>query len=584
MRTTALALALSFLMAAPIVWPAAVRSATELRAGCRGPSNSVAIADDLLANRYTLAGYPTVTLPANPTWAENPLHQVNWLFNYHSLRFVWALTTAWAETGDQQYLDRASFLLHDWYRDNPRSSPPSIWSWNDHGTAWRAMVFVCAAEIMPRSTWLTGALALHGKTLADPAFYRVDGNHALNQDVGLLELACFLGRTDWMRTASRRVSSLVSRSVDSAGATNEQAVFYELYNYNRYRYAETRFAECGQPIGSAFARIDRMPTFLAHATLPDGTYVPLGDTQGKASPIRGTPAEFAATLGASGPKPSSTSRVYGAGFAFARTGWGETRPYADETMMSVRFGPARRFHGHNDGSSVTLYAYGASVLLDSGMYSINPSAYRRYFVGRSAHNLVTVDHARSTPSATRIVWKRSSSTMFELAMSGHPYAGVVARRRVTFSRAMGYAVVDDGLASSTSRTFRQLWHLRERSAPMRKGTRTWTRSARSNVLIIQLIPPTATRIMSGKTAPIQGWISYHRDKLFAAPVVESRRSGASARFLTVLVPFATARPAVAVSEMRLWSGGYEFTVTIDGQSEHVLAGTSVSRITPLSAP
>ena len=521
-----------------------------------------------------------MTLPANPTWAEDPLHQVNWLFNYHSLRFVWALTTAWAETGDQRYLDRASFLLHDWYRDNPRSSPPSIWSWNDHGTAWRAMVYVCAAEILPRATWLTRALALHGKTLADPAFYRVDGNHALNQNIGLLELGCFLGRRDWMGTAARRLSSLISRSVDSAGATNEQSVFYEFYNYDRYRYAETRLAECGQPIGSAFARVDRMPTFLAHATLPDGTYVPLGDTQaGNASSIRGTPAEFAATLGASGPKPSSTSRVYGAGFAFARTGWGETRPYADETMLSVRFGPARIFHGHNDGSAVTLYAYGASVLLDSGMYSINPGPYRHYFIGRSAHNVVTVDHARSTPKATKVLWKRSSSTLFELLMSGHPYAGVAAERRVTFSRGLGYVIVDDRLGSTTSRTFHQLWHLREGSAPARSGARTWTTSDRSNVLMIQVIPPTSTRIVSGRTSPIQGWVSYHRDKRLAAPVVDSQRSGASARFLTVLVPFATTRPTVTLSHLRLWSGGYDVIVTIDGKSEHVFAARSTSRIT-----
>ena len=301
--------------------PAAAADPPIIRAGCRGPADSIAVANDLLANRYTFGPHRTVTLPANPTWAENPLHDLNWQFNYHTLRFVWALTTAWSETGDARYLDRASFLLEDWYHDNPRSRAPSPWAWNDHATAWRAMVYACAAEVLPSSTWLTNALNAHGRTLADPAFYRVDGNHALNQDVGLLEVGCYLRRDDWMRLAAKRVATLVGRSVDPSGATNEQSVFYELYNYSRYSYARTRLTECGQPVGTNFARVAAMPTFLAHATLPDGTYVPLGDTtKSKASRLVGTVAEFAATQGASGPKPTSTSRLYGAGFR-VRPNW-----------------------------------------------------------------------------------------------------------------------------------------------------------------------------------------------------------------------------------------------------------------------
>src|SRR3990172_1052477 len=284
--------------------PAAV---TDIRSGCRGPSDSVAIADDLLRNRYTFPAFPTVPLPSNPTWAEDPLHNNSWLYHYHSLTFVWSLTTAWVETGDHRYLDRALFLLNDWYRDNPRSAPRSPYSWNDHATARRAMVYACAFELMAPRTGMRSALAVHGRTLADPAFYRREGNHALNQDIGLLEAGCVFRRSDWTSLAADRINDLIGRSIDGQGATNEQAIYYELYNYERYRYAEQRLAECGQTVGGTFERVDLMPAFLAHATLPNGTYAPLGDTSARnAKVIPGTPAEFAATKGASGPKPGST--------------------------------------------------------------------------------------------------------------------------------------------------------------------------------------------------------------------------------------------------------------------------------------
>jgi hypothetical protein len=578
----ALAIALGAAGAVPAGPAAAQEPGVALRAGCLGPANSIAIADDLLENRYTLSPHRTVELPADPTWAEQPIADPNWAFQLHSLRFVWALTTAWSWTGDQRYLDRASFLLADWRRDNPRSGAPSRWAWDGHATAWRAMVFACASEILPASSWMQEALLLHGRTLADPAFYAGRANHALNQDIGLLEVGARLARMDWKSLAARRLDALVVQSVDASGATNEQAVAYQLYNYDRYSYARQRLVETGMPVGDGFARIDLMPTFLAHATLPNGRYVPLGDTETDlARAIPGTTAEFAATNGASGPRPTSTSRVYGAGFTFVRTGWGDDRPFVDETMMTVRHGPARYAHGHEDGTSITLYAYGDSVLLDSGKYTYEPGPDRLYFVRRSAHNLVTVDGAKRTASSTAVRWKRSSPTMLELMMSTSPYSGVRAERRVTFSRTSGFAVVDDRLTATSRRTFRQLWHLREGTSPVISGSRAWTRAARSNVLIVQVLAPAATRIVTGATSPVQGWVSYSYGKKVAAPVVESRRSGTSARFLTLLVPYATTRPRVTVTELRLTSTGYAMTVTIGSRRERVVAGVASSRVTPL---
>ena len=48
---------------------------------------------------------------------------MNWLFNYHALRWVLPLLQAGRETrADAAYRTRASFLLKDWLASNPRSS------------------------------------------------------------------------------------------------------------------------------------------------------------------------------------------------------------------------------------------------------------------------------------------------------------------------------------------------------------------------------------------------------------------------------------------------------------------------------
>src|SRR6266540_84871 len=135
-----------------------------VREGWRTSAGAVARAEELLANLYPFRNMPTVELPADPRWHENPLKSRNWEFQYHTLRFVLDLTAAFSETGHARYLDRARYLLRDWVEDNPRQAGRSVFSWNDHATAWRSVVLVCAAELLEDEPWLRNALILHGQT------------------------------------------------------------------------------------------------------------------------------------------------------------------------------------------------------------------------------------------------------------------------------------------------------------------------------------------------------------------------------------------------------------------------------------
>lgn len=563
--------------------PAPVRPENPpLPSHCRTGTPAIERANLALAGRYAIGTHPVVNLGLDPTWTEDPLDDRNWQFMFHSLPTVSNLLEAWSLTGEPAYRARASSLLRDWIADNPRRGAPSIWSWNDHSTALRAVVLTCAVPYFRGAEWLTAALRVHGATLADPAFYVDHGNHALNQSIGLLEVGHVLGRGDWKSLAVARIAALILESVDTQGVTNEQSTGYQVYNRTRYVLARSRMQAMGIAIPAAFSRVTLMPNFIAHSSLPDGTLEHIGDTDTMKTPnLPGTWSEFVATKGASGPKPSTTLAIYRAGFLFCRSGWGEKRPWADEVFYSLRWGPAPYIHGHADGTGITMYAYGSRLLLDPGKYSYNLDAYRAYFRGRSGHNVVTVDGLTWNPKATTtLVGHSSSGAMVHAVTSTNGYAGVAQQRSVTFSRGLNYLLVDDRLSASSPRTFRQLWHLSETANPLLSTNRFVTRNSRGNLLVRQLVGSISQRVVKGRTSPIQGWISHRHGHRVAAPVVEAIRTGTSVRYLTLLVP-AAGTPSATVSNLSLTATGYSVVVTVGSRSERVTVNGTSASITPL---
>jgi hypothetical protein len=296
----------------------------------------------------------------------------------------------------------------------------------------------------------------------------------------------------------------------------------------------------------------------------------------------GTSAEFSATAGAAGSRPRTAFRAFGAGFAFGRTGWGDRRAYRDEAAYSVRYGPGMRFHGHADHASVTLYGYGKRLIDDSGLFTLNQNAWRTYATGRRAHNVVTVDGLGYDPRSTASLrYSRTSASRDELVVIDRGYAGVSQKRRILFSRVGGYLVVEDRLRASTTRTFRQLWHLDVGTAPVLNGRVVRTTRATGNVRVIQLAARPSTRIVTGQRVPIQGWLSETLNQRRAAPVVIGSVRGRSVRYLTLLVPTRGPNDPVRVTNVRLTSTGWSFDIDVAGTRERVRASEWNSTITAL---
>ena len=181
-----------------------------------------------------------------------------------------------------------------------------------------------------------------------------------------------------------------------------------------------------------------------------------------------------------------------------------------------------------------------------------------------------------------VSWKKAStpfgsvtkSNAFYASTTNTGYAGVANRRRVVWSRATDYLIVDDVLSSSVTRTFRQTWHLARGSAPTIAGNRLDTHFSGTNVAVVQLLGKPSLRILSGRTSPIQGWVSEAYNVKYAAPVLQATIQSRAARFLTLLVPYSGTKPVVTGRVISLTSAGYVVDVTIGTHTERVTLTTS----------
>jgi hypothetical protein len=145
-----------------------------------------------------------------------------------------------------------------------------------------------------------------------------------------------------------------------------------------------------------------------------------------------------------------------------------------------------------------------------------------------------------------------------------------------WSRTGNFLVVDDALSSGVTRTFRQTWHLPTDAAPTIAGQRIDTHGEPSNLAVIQLINKPISRIVSGATNPIQGWVSNTYQTKEAAPVIEAKLRGRSARFITLLVPYAGETPAISARVVRLSTTGYVIDVTIGTRTERITVSAKSS--------
>lgn len=428
-------------------------------------------------------------------------------------------------------------LLEQWVKANPITAPAGPYAWNGHTTAIRSEYLACLLSLGHDDGWFLDTIEVHGDFLANPDNYDGDWNHGLDQNLGLLALGCAADREDWKKVAFDRTARAVGVMVDDQGVSIEQSTTYHHYNHERFLTADKRFENCGMTLpGDMHERVELMPVFTAHSTLPDGTYARLGDALLKlVDPIKNTVAEFAATQGQSGPKPKDRFAVYDAGYVFGRTGWGETRPFGQESHYSLRFGPGRIIHGHNDHTSLTYFARGKRVITDGGFFGYTGTDRRLYLMTPQAHNVVTTTAPANFfwNSQTHLTAKTIEDDWQYYSLEDVPYAGTTRKRRVLFIQSPVEAIVVLDNIGGPSREYEQAWHFdRSLTASLEENVATVSRDG-FKMDVHQLGESESIRIVSGQDE--RGWAGYERGVVVPVPTLITSNTGDKVGFLSVFV-------------------------------------------------
>jgi hypothetical protein len=524
---------------------------------CGGlPQYNPATADEIMTGRLTIAPFAAVTIDPSRdgavNWAMNPLGNPTWGQDFRSGTWIEDLVAAYLAGGPEAdaYRARAKQLATGWLRALPASG-------RDPQT------LVCIAQAFPGQSWINDQIPPTVNYYA--AHWMGAWNHGLMQDIKLLRIGCgypaaaFGGDARrWRQTAVAQLTAAfgpnpLGPAIDAEGAVNEQATLYANFVYTLWQTALPELSACGYQLpGWITARIAKLPDFLGSATEPDGDLVQIGDSY----------VERPATSA----HGSALVSVYPqAGYVFGRSGW---TPAA--SFYSLRFGPGREIHGHNDHLGVTYYALGRDLIVDAGHDGYAATPYRAWLQSPEAASTLVLPGVPFNPdAATALTADRIGryGQFYELsdtAFGGDPrYRSVYVSQRpdlmLVFDRAEG------GAAASA---YQQLWHLDPALTVTEVGASYAVASAPGAELTLarvalpgQVIPPGSTQVAVAQDNPYQGWVSHQMLQRAPADTVTMTSTGPSAAMLTLLVPTTPSTP-VTYSVSGPTAGPWTLRVTV----------------------
>jgi hypothetical protein len=519
-------------------------AASPAAAACGGlPGFSESTASQIMAGKLTISPFATATIDPHQdgdiNWNFNPYSNPTWQQTFQSGSWIEMLIAGYLAGGPQAsaYLARAEAITKGWLAGVPVGDRDP-------------QVLICISEGFPGQQWIDSQIAADVNWLMD--HWQGPWNHGLVQDLKLMKIGCAYPPTafgrdalTWRQTAYSQIlesfqPNRLGPSIDTEGAVNEQATGYERFVYDLWHGGVPELAACGYTLpASVLARIALMPAFLAAATQPDGNMVQIGDTYVE-SPPSGLP------------RPKQLVSIYDAGYVFGRDEWGP-----DATFYSLRFGPGRQVHGHDDHMSITYYSRGRNLIVNAGHTGYEVSAYRDYIQSPEAASTFIAPGQKFRASApTTLVADTLTAAGQYYQFSDYAFGGPRNRSVYVHDRPDFMLVLD---RSAKAHTYQQLWHLDPGLTVSRVTASSATATAPAipatasspafpaTTLVItriplpgQVIPAGSTTIVKGQVNPYQGWVSHQQLQRTPAPVVIMTSKGAGAKLSTTMLTLVTA--------------------------------------------
>lgn len=521
-------------------------------------------ADTLLEHQFAIHSYKEPVFNVGPdfNWHVHPIVDVEWPTKIHR-HFHWStIAAAYWQTGNEAYAEEIVQQLLDWAKDNPMEK----WQPARARFAWSTL----NATIRIYSTWINAwyrvkdsqawnadaqfvfltSLREHGRFLMTHAARH--GNWVVAEAQGLVELGVmfpeFKEAAAWREEGYLRLRRELEEQVLSDGVHVERTPGYHgmtlgcfmapvrlgLLN-NIEIEGRDRFVEA----------LEKMHEFYLYGVKPDGRMEQIGDASMSAvegalrrgwEMFRREDMLWVITKGAEGRPPVHRSYAFdGAGFYVSRSAWND--PAALWSILNWRTGFVG--HCHEDMGHLSIQAYGANLLIDSGTYSY-ASPMRLPFYQTIGHNTVMVNRqTQKRRPALDGHWVTAEPFDFFHGTQDNSEPLVHARTlvfRQPNSAGPGYWLIVDRLTGEGSHRLDQRWHPTEKLTGQVEGsTVVYTgregQSPQPSLVVANLTQPGL------KTELVEGAVSYKWYTKEAVEVAQFTLEGpVPAVFVTVLYP------------------------------------------------
>lgn len=437
---------------------------------------------------YRFEHYGEIPLGETIDWSLGQPGKNNLSWQLHALPLIKDLLKAHQLDGDAWWLVRTADIICQWADANIVSEPPSIFSWNDHSTAFRLLTLANAFfyfrplvrdhEALVRRLLDMGMR--HQRVLLSEQFYSKGTNHGLDQAYALYQSTFFFGLLagsgEVRETARNRLAFELAKSFSKEGVHVENSPEYHasILSSTLQINATATLLEGRSLLSDVDGFVNNALEYLAYVLRPDGKIPPIGDSL-LAAPKQdfnwlaryGNFQEFdyARTGGLSGNDAADWHKVFpNSGYAVFR-GDPAHFPVAERPHMVYKCGFLSHYHRQDDDNSVVLYALGQEWLADGGLYVHDHGVpEREYLRSHKAHNVMSPDgiiaDRRNCPEpAPRIVdysispndaWVKGETTIFP---------GFLCARTVGYDGLYEYRIEDEVTALAENRTVSQYWQV-----------------------------------------------------------------------------------------------------------------------------
>ena len=515
-----------------------------------GHSVPIETVDDLMSGVLVLPGHDPVTLADDPTWKETGPGDSNWIFQYHTLRWAMPLLYAWRKTDDEAYLERYLELLVDYGEDVVEADPGSVneLAWNDMGAAIRVENWLAARRILLAEGRLEFSLHArllawfdrHGHMLAHEVLYKPESNHGTYQSRALLALGLSLPQMvhsrDWFEIGRDRVEAQIIDMVSEEGVYAERTPQYHFMMMKVFQSVRSLMRGAGTDLPlDASRRVEQLGSVASHLIKPDGSVPMIGDSPARlslGSYVRDhVELAFAITAGEKGTRPASRVAVLPSeGYVLLRSGWGEERPFDQETFISFDVGPSGGGHSHADALNVLYSPLGVDMLVDSGLFTYQGGEDRRYFTGPLAHNVVL---PRPTPvswpgvSESKLVHQGEREMIRSLAAVAEIEEETFWTRHVIWIQPHDLLIIDTLSAERMEGGWTQRFQLHPGTSMSERGA---TIQARHGEVQTDIRPLGVAGVVHEAGEEGAGWYSPSYGNRDSAPVIKVDRDGSVGPF------------------------------------------------------